>query len=90
MEGKGEGVLTQVQLVLGERHGPSPDTYVCSTKAKGIRVLWGSKANCHNVTFWAPSFILADFGGLEDMVVKWLAQLVARYLLAGSPDKDYT
>ena len=55
-------------------------------KAKDIRVVWDSKAIFHNAALWALSFILADFGDLEETVVKWLAKPVARYLLAGSPD----
>ncbi|WP_461094280.1 hypothetical protein, partial [Staphylococcus aureus] len=37
-----------------------------------------------------PSFILAEFADLEDIVIKWLSQPVGSYLAAGSPDEDYT
>eukprot|EP00804_Cyclotella_cryptica_P017517 CCRYP_006693-RA/>CCRYP_006693-RA protein AED:0.46 eAED:0.57 QI:0/0/0/1/0/0/2/0/300 len=59
-------------------------------KADNKRVVWDSKVNHHNAALWAPSFILADFGDPEETVVKWLSQPVASYLLAGSPDEDYT
>jgi hypothetical protein len=55
-----------------------------------VRVVWDSKANGHNACLWAPSFILGDFGDLEEIVVKWLTLSVMAYLLAGSPDQDYS
>ena len=53
-------------------------------------MVWDSKANGHNACLWAPSFILGDFQDVEEHTVKWLSQPVESYLLAGSPDEDYT
>ena len=39
---------------------------------------------------WAPSFMLCDFGGLEEIVVRWLSTPVGTYLLMGCPDQDYS
>jgi hypothetical protein len=55
-----------------------------------VRVVWDSKANGHNTCLWAPSFILGDFGDLEEIVVKWLFYTVKSYLKMGSPDQDYS
>jgi hypothetical protein len=51
---------------------------------------WDSKANGHNAVLWAPSFMLCDFGGLEEIVVRWLSVPVGTYLLMGCLDQDYT
>jgi hypothetical protein len=59
-------------------------------KASDIRVVWDSKANGHNAVLWAPSFMLCDFGDLEEIVVRWLSVPVGTYLLMGRPDQDYT
>lgn len=59
-------------------------------KSTDVRVVWDSKANGHNSCLWAPSFILGNFGDLEETVVKWLAVPVAIYLQMGSPDQDYS
>jgi len=61
-------------------------------KAEDIRVVWDSKVNRHNAALWAPSFILADFGDLEETVIKWLSTLVANclHLQKGSPGEDCT
>jgi hypothetical protein len=59
-------------------------------KADDVRVVWDSKANGHNACLWAPSFILGDFRDLEEITVNWLTLSVMAYLLAGSPDQDYT
>jgi hypothetical protein len=38
-----------------------------------------------------PSFMLWDFGDLEEIVVRWLSVPVGTYLLMGCPDQqDYT
>jgi hypothetical protein len=60
------------------------------SKATDVRVVRDSKSNGHNACLWAPSFILDDFGELEEIVVKWLSVPVETYLLMGSPDQDYT
>ena len=59
-------------------------------KATDIRVVWDSKANGHNKVIWTPSFMLCDFGDLEEIVVRWLSLPVGTYLLMGCPDQDYT
>jgi hypothetical protein len=59
-------------------------------KATDIRVVWDSKANGHNAVLWAPSFMLNDFGDLEEIVVRWLSVPVGTYLLMGCPSQDYT
>jgi hypothetical protein len=59
-------------------------------KATDVRVVWDSRSNGHNACLWAPSFILGDFGDLEEIVVKWISMPVETYLLKGSPDQDYT
>jgi hypothetical protein len=59
-------------------------------KATDIRVVWDLKANGHNASLWSPSFILGNFGDLQDIVVKWLSVPVYSYLKLGSPDQDYT
>ena len=59
-------------------------------KATDVRVVWDSKANGHNACLWAPSFILGDFGDLQEITVKWLSVPVDTYLKMGSPDQDYT
>ena len=56
----------------------------------GIRVVWNSKSNGHNVMLWAPGFMLDDIGDVKEMVIKWLAVPVAIYLNAGSPPQDYS
>jgi hypothetical protein len=38
-------------------------------KASDIRVVWDSKANGHNSCLWVPSFILGDFGDLEEWLL---------------------
>ena len=38
-----------------------------------IGVIWDSKANGHNATLWAPSFMLDDCEDVKEYVVKWLA-----------------
>ena len=42
-------------------------------KATDVRVVWDSKANGHNAKLCAPSFMLGDFGDLQEIVVKWLS-----------------
>jgi hypothetical protein len=55
-----------------------------------IRVVWNSKSNGHNVTLWAPGFMLDYIGDVKEMVTKWLSVPAAAYLDAGSPPQDYT
>ena len=55
-----------------------------------IRVVWDSKSNGHNLTLWAPSFMLPDAGDVKEHVVKWLTIPVGQYLEKGSPPQDYT
>ena len=55
-----------------------------------IRVVWDSKSNGHNLTLWAPGFMLLDLGDVEEHVAKWLAVPVAQYLEMGSPPQDYS
>jgi hypothetical protein len=62
----------------------------CVPKDTDVRVVWDSKSNGHNAVLWAPSFMLCDFGDLEEIVVRWLSVPVGTYLLMGCPDQDYT
>ncbi len=54
-----------------------------------IRLVWNSKWNGHNLTLWAPGFMLNDVGDVIEMVTTWLAVPVATYLDSGSPSQDY-
>ena len=40
-------------------------------------VIWDSKSNGHNATLRALSFMLDDYGDVQEHVVKWLAMTVA-------------
>ena len=55
-----------------------------------IRVVWDSKSNGHNLTLWAPGFMLPTLGDVEEHVAKWLAMPLTKYLEIGSPPQEYS
>ena len=62
---------------------------VIEDKVVDVRCVWDCKRNGHNVTLWAPGFMLPNALDAEDQVIKWLDVLVRGYLLNGSPMMDY-